>query len=297
VRQGDQRRAGLLGGSPTLALGLTDVVDISLSGNTACAVLGDGSVWCWGENERGSLGFESPVCGPFEIMRDVLEYYDLPCQAEPTQVPGLADVVEVAVGGVHQCARHIDGSVSCWGAENQWGILGDGTDVDPLTVEPRVVEGLSGIVQLEAGWYFTCALDDEGQVWCWGGNSQGTLGLGTSYQQDPSRMVPTLVPGLSDIVRISAKNSSVCAIDEQGAVWCWGDTNYLFPAGHSPSAVSRAPEPVEFGGAAAVEIDSNGFTTCILDVDNHVRCRGLAVANGSSDWTDYSGDPVLWDPS
>lgn len=280
---------------PTQVPGLADVVDLSVSGQTTCVVLGDGSVWCWGTNDdTDGLGFPSELCGPYVEMRDVPFEFDVPCAPEPMQVPGITDAVEVSTGGSHQCVRHQDNTVSCWGNQNVFGTLGDGSTQVPETSEPRPVLGLTDVVQLETGYLTSCALVGDGSVWCWGYNGSGLLGLGMDSNTLPSVSEPTEVPGLPEIARLSVKASSACAVTTTGEVWCWGDTNYLFPSGQFPSAAHMSPIEVDFG-APAVDVDSAGFTTCILDVDNHVRCRGLETANGGSPIQNHSGDPVLWD--
>jgi len=81
----------------------------------ACALLEDGTVWCWGWNNDGQLGDGSGVD-----------------QASPVRVKGLASAVQLAAGGRHVCALLKDGSVSCWGM-NLAGQLGDGTTTNAFT--------------------------------------------------------------------------------------------------------------------------------------------------------------------
>ena len=107
----------------------------------------------------------------------------------PTRVVGISDAVQVTAGGTHTCARHADGSVSCWG-RNQYGQLGDGTTTHRLT--PTPVVGLVGGIQLTAGYEFTCAGHADRSASCWGRNSYGQLGDGTTTH----RLTPTPVVGL-----------------------------------------------------------------------------------------------------
>ncbi|MFN7003900.1 MAG: RCC1 domain-containing protein [Roseinatronobacter sp.] len=86
--------------------------------------------------------------------------------------------------------------------------------------------GLSGaaqgqsvpIVQATAGNVHTCALDADGDVWCWGANRDGQLGDGTFTD----RLTPTKVPGLQNVLQIAAGSWHTCAIRANNRVSCWG---------------------------------------------------------------------------
>lgn len=134
----------------------------SITGFT-CAVLADGSVKCWGANIIGQLGIGSD------------ENYKL----LPTQVVGLTSgAVQVTNGGDHACVLMDDGSVKCWGW-NQWGQLGTGDNV--ASDVPVDVVGLDGpAVLIVAGGFHTCAVLESGEMQCWGKNSNGQLGDGTT---------------------------------------------------------------------------------------------------------------------
>ena len=95
-------------GSPTPVTvpGLTKVVAIATAGYFACAVLSDGSVRCWGDNEYGTLGNGTTTDS-----------------ASPVLVPSLTNIVAISAGIEHACALAADGTVWCWGL-NTYGELG-----------------------------------------------------------------------------------------------------------------------------------------------------------------------------
>lgn len=121
----------------------------------------------------------------------------------PVVVQGLSGAVEIAAGYYHSCARLGDGTVRCWGSDAS-GQLGDGATSGstcftglvngsgPCQLTPVVVQGLSGAVEIGAGYHYSCARLGDGTVRCWGDNLFGELGDGTTTDSP----TPVLVMGL-----------------------------------------------------------------------------------------------------
>jgi alpha-tubulin suppressor-like RCC1 family protein len=89
-----------------------------VAGTGACAVAQGGTVYCTGLNASGQVGNDSNATA-----------------TTFTQVPGLANMTQVAVGQAHTCALKNDGSVFCWG-DNDNGQIGDGTTVTRFAPVP-----------------------------------------------------------------------------------------------------------------------------------------------------------------
>jgi alpha-tubulin suppressor-like RCC1 family protein len=179
---------------------LGDVTSVAAGGDFTCAVQ-KGGVECWGSNNSGQLGN-----GTFES------------NPNPVGIPGLESGVAVVAAGVfHACAVKTNGEVWCWG-ENFAGELGDGTNHNnPVPVMVKNFEG--GIQAVAVGGSHTCALTKAGGVKCWGGNSSGQLGDGTTTD----RKSPVDVTGLSSgVIAVAAGGSHTCAVLTGGAVKCWG---------------------------------------------------------------------------
>jgi alpha-tubulin suppressor-like RCC1 family protein len=77
---------------------LRDVRGVAVGGGFACAVVGDGTVSCWGDNRAGQLGDGT-----------------LTQRRRPAPVVGIHDAIAISAGSSHACALHRDGTVSCWG--------------------------------------------------------------------------------------------------------------------------------------------------------------------------------------
>ena len=181
-------------------------VAISSGAHHTCAILDDGSVSCWGQNSNGQLGDGS------DDERNV-----------PTPISSLGDgrtAVAISAGDSHTCAILDDGSVSCWGS-NWDGELGDGSSTQrniPASTA-SLGEGRHAI-EIEAGYYHSCAILDDGSVTCWGS---------ASSQFDTTNLTsPTPAGDIRNgmkAIAISLDFGSTCVILEDSTYSCWGD-NY-----------------------------------------------------------------------
>lgn len=123
----------------------------------------------------------------------------------------------VSAGGSHTCAHGSDGELYCWGY-NAAGQLGTGstsitTPVTPVSAPDEVT--FSGV---DAGFSHTCARGPDSNLYCWGNNSVGALGNGTTVNS----LTPAAV-SLPDVnvLNVSAGSNYTCAATDEGA-YCWG---------------------------------------------------------------------------
>ena len=212
-----------------------------------CALLASGEVFCWGSNSEGQLGNGSTSDSNIAV-----------------QVTGLESRVKmITAGAQHSCALLENNSVQCWG-DNREGQLGNGSTLNKLS--PTKVQNLPDkITQITTGASFTCALTQEGTVYCWGNGDNGRFGdgLGTPI------MIPTgLNLGMDPVVEIKAGSFHICARLSTKDIFCWGSisTERIFDPVHPFTLDRRNKEYVQL---AAGEGHTCGLTTA-----NSVYCWG-----------------------
>lgn len=148
------------------------------------------------------------------------------CVKDPTQVAGVAGVTQVS-GGFHSLALLADGSIRSWGY-NEYGQLGNGSNTD--NPAPQVVAGISNAIAISTGINHSLALLANGTVMAWGRNNFGQLGLGTPTGPETCSTTvcsknPVQVPGLANVVAISASGDFSVALLADGTVMTWGFDN------------------------------------------------------------------------
>ncbi len=232
-------------------------IDVSVGDHHTCAVLEDGSIHCWGSDQRGQLGRNRQAERPI-----------------PVAVAQPLIVTQVAVGGTgygqsFTCAVFApEGALRCWGA-NDAGTLGLGEEAATVS-RPTLVTGLeSGIVQVVAGQEHVCALNSDGEVSCWGANWSGQLGSSVEFA-----LTPLQVTGLGGRVSsISAGDRYTCALLEDGSVRCWGA---IVPGMENGRAVKYSMTPVTPAGleTGVQHIVGGGGHACALLEDGALLCWG-----------------------
>lgn len=238
--------------SPVGVAGLaTGVRFVSAGADHSCALLENGTVRCWGQNDYGELGDGSTTD-----------------RATPVQVSSLTNVAKISTGERHSCALTGTGAVWCWGV-NTYGQLGDGTQTARNV--PVLVSGLgSGVADISTGGYHTCAVLTSGMVRCWGSNQFGQLGdTSTSI-----RTIPAAVTGLdANMVSIGASQQHTCALTNSGSAYCWG-SNSDYRLGRGPTTNAPAAAPVRNLTANVIAISTGLGHTCAVMANQTARCWG-----------------------
>ncbi len=167
--------------------------------------------------------------------------------------------------------------MQCWGF-NGWGQLGDGSNASTTTPQP--VTGLaSGVAAIVGGTLHTCALTTAGAVQCWGDNSSGQLGDGSTA----AKSTPQFVTGLgSGVAAIAAGGDHTCALTTAGATQCWGN-NAFGQLGDGSTTVKTSPQAVTGLGSGVVALAVGVHHTCALTTAGAMQCWGRNQAGQLGD--------------
>ncbi len=240
--------------TPTAVSGLTGTPVGLLAGALhTCALLDDGTLWCWGYGVDGELGNGGTASSP-----------------KPVEVTGNPTPTWVALGAggqqaFHTCATSLDGTTYCWGA-NPFGQLGDGS-----TTNSDVPIATSGrYLNLARGNSHTCGIFLSGPIDCWGWNVYGQLGDGTFGGQSTTPVAVSGPP--ADPVAITAGFGHTCVLTGDGEIWCWG-LNANGQLGDEFTTNSDVPVQVGLGGEA-VAVAAGAYHTCAALANGQVYCWG-----------------------
>ena len=227
--------------TPVAVVGLgSGVRAIAVGDFQSCAITVSGGVKCWGEGMCDFAGSNTSACGTpvgvsgmtsgiSAIAAGAASICAISSSGGVTCMPGLASgVTAISLGLVagrsrgeggseNGCALTSAGGVKCWGP-NYLGQLGNGSKTASRT--PVDVVGLaSGVRAIASGDSYSCAITNPGGVKCWGNNSSGTLGDGSTIH----RSTPVDVAGLtSSVTAVDAGVYHACAIVGGHEIRCWG---------------------------------------------------------------------------
>lgn len=202
---------------PKIVPNLDKVIAVESGYYTTTVLKSDGTVWSWGHNYDGLLGFYSylpcKISTPFDY-----------CTNSPTRVPGLSDIKSIAVQVNRALALKSDGTVWAWQTDGFGRIIHT----------PEQILSLHDIVAIANGDYnsTSLALKRDGTVYSWGA---GPLGNGN----DSSSKIPVQVKGLEGIIAIATGGSNSLALKKDGTVWAWG-----FAASGATGTNSKMPVTV-----------------------------------------------------
>jgi len=230
----------------------------------ACAAMGDGTLWCWGGNSKGTLG--NGTFDPSPV---------------PVPVPGIDGVVDLCAAMIHTCALLTDGTLWCWGGYNGMGLLGDGTEnQSPVPVQ---VTGVSDGTSVSCGSEHTCVLTTGGTVRCWGNNYYGQLGDGNMGQNS---LIPVPVTSLADVADLAVGGGQSCASRTDGTAWCWGEGGTL---GNVESQAQPSDVPLQVDVLddvrAMARCAGSSSSICAIRSDTSLWCWGRNLEGNVGDGT------------
>ena len=261
---------GWQSGTPSLA---TEVGQGSgASGHHTCTIMVDGTIQCWGEDFSGQIGHGGNS-----------GWHTTPY---PVAMPAGKTAIQVSNGGHHTCAIMDDHSLYCWG-ENSEGIVGTGQrGNDHTTPYPIDLPAGRTAVAVSTGWKNSCVILDDGTGMCWGLNTVGQIGDGTTTNRDEPTPI-TILPTSSTLAAIaigggggtgatngSESGTTTCALLNNGSVACWGK-NDVGQFGDGTTISSTSPKYALLPpGRTAISIDVGRFHACSILDDNSSVCWG-----------------------
>ena len=229
----------------------------------ACALLDTGKVQCWGRNHAGQLGIGSTTT-----------------KSTPQTVLNIEGVTQLSVGIVHNCVLFATGQVKCWG-DNYYGQLGIGsTSSQGYNLAGNSMAGLQftdldgSARRVECGGQMCCAIMINNDLKCWGWNNVGQLGIGstTAAGNVANTMGSNLQVTMSNVLKVSVGESTVCAITTGFTLHCWGRGGYL---GYDDTSTRKTPGPPVLLGKPPVDITLGYYrTACALFEDGSAKCWG-----------------------
>lgn len=253
----------------------------TLGHNFSLALHIDGNVYTWGGsvNERLGRDFDppaaelpAPIAGPFP--------------GDPIEV------LDLASGNGHTCAVLTSKNVACWGkgSRGQLGTGGASDSKTPVLVERAINTVLENLASVVTAGETSCAISQDGTVWCWGNNSRGQVGSGAAVSP-----VYRAAEILSDVVDLTGGETHFCALKSDDTVWCWGENSSGQLGNGQTDQTNRIPlEATELTAFLSgkpfkpVQLAAGENFTCARMDDGTVYCWGennygqLGDGNGST---------------
>jgi alpha-tubulin suppressor-like RCC1 family protein len=244
---------------------------IAVGSGHACGLTATGRASCWGQGANGELG-----TGRVGLS------------ATPSAVTG-GSFVAIGAGVSHSCALNAMGGIYCWGT-NRNGELGNHTnDPSPTPVTVSLPEGVR-FTALTVGGSFACALATTGAAYCWGENSSGQLGVGSTRTANAPVQVQSPVP----FRMVVAGGLHACALSAGGSAYCWG-ANGSGQLGLGAQGQTQSLQPAAVsGGLTFTSLAAGDAHTCGLTADGGAYCWGAGRSGQlGNDQSSDSPRPVL----
>jgi hypothetical protein len=248
-------------GSTLTKYGPSDPVVAIAAGSTHdCAITTMDQTWCWGDYDYNVRGTGGPVDHDYDFV--------------PNPVAGGWDFSSIVSGATSSCGLLASGQALCWGDPLRVGVNNPPIRVNECGLptecvdHPVVVNHNRAFTRLAAG-IVTCGIDDLTDLYCWGPNTEGWVGDGTTTdRQEP---VKINLPG--SVVDVFVGTSSSCAIITSGAAYCWGNNHDRQLGAGSTEPYLATPTRLQISKPLS-RIAIGWQHGCALDRDKAVWCWG-----------------------
>lgn len=277
--------------NPIKPTGVTGWKSYSGANYRTCALATNNQIYCWGwdlnpdiyNSTEGFLGTgqayqNSSVSSSSWLRR---------CALVPVKVSnpsGAASWKAIAVSITAACAIGADNQLYCWGGNDQGGLgIGSSTTTTTKYLATKISSpssSVSGWKEIDMGDSSACALSTSAtasfnnQIYCWGSNYQGQLGIGSvGVNSFANRATKVVNPnGVTSWKTIALGRQRLCAIaNDNNQVYCAQNS--------SPYGMALVAKPAGAGTWLKIVHGSHG---CTLDSTGNVYCWGTSVGDGTS---------------
>jgi alpha-tubulin suppressor-like RCC1 family protein len=252
-------------------------IALDLGAEESCGLTDMGSSYCWGSDLYGQVGDDPAPSGLFPIpvpvasgARAPLENFDL-ISAGFNYVCGVSHAVNPF------------GSIYCWGR-------GVASSADPQPLSRGMIPPAENIRQIQVGVQNGCVLTDAGRIYCWGDNTLGTIGDGTStLRPSPVEIAVGQHVSGEPYLDLMVGNGHACGLTLDN-IYCWGfnlygqvGTGVLGEDANCSSnanVVYRTPQSVALGARDPLDPylklakNTMGYHTCAITKFDHIYCWG-----------------------
>ena len=247
---------------------------IAAGSSHSIALGSDGNLYSWGRNTKGQLG------------TDDVENKFLPVAVSTAHLAENLTFSAIAAGGSHSVALGSDGNLYSWGW-NSSGQLGTGGNTDtsiPVAVSTGEVQANSTFSAISATGNNSMAIASDGNLYSWGANSRGQLGVGDNEPKSSPAAVD--LPGNLTVIAVTAGYEFSMAIASDGKLYSWGSNSsgalgigvlsfingvYTNTNKNSPVAVSTASFPANLTFSA---IGAGAYHSIALAADGDLYSWG-----------------------
>ncbi len=228
----------------------------------ACAIDRGRDLYCWGNNDSGKLGYGASGYANENRRSPIMVYED---------VMSAGNWASVSAGNENTCGIKLDGSLWCWGS-NDNGMLAIGRWESFIYYDsPVSVTGSNEWKAVFLSRFFdsACAIKRDGALWCWGNNQAGQLGTGDNI----SRNYPVMVSD-SHWVKIvffadDENGMGTLGLKDDGSLWTWGSSMFL-----GLTDTTRTYSPRRLTSGRYKDISAGFDNLCALKVDGTLLCWG-----------------------
>ncbi len=255
----------------------------------SCAVLNDGSLKCWGNDERGQLGITN-TRGYVIHKGDGLN--EMGGNLPLLDLGNGRSASTLSLGQSHSCALLDDDTVKCWGHTSN-GRLGRNANHNNNARNPHNAINLGSDCDggntctasaIALGGRYSCVIVSDGRVKCWGLNDRGQLGVGSTSGTNSGKTAVDLGSDCNGsactATAISAGWKHTCALLNDDRVKCWGDNGSgRLGVGNTtrlsaPGAAADLGSDCNSNACTATAISAGWKHTCALLNDNRIKCWG-----------------------